>query len=70
MDRYEALKVSCQRMEAALKHLPTNLILAERYINLEKELETITEMAEVLNRKLVTAETNAADLERGIRSLL
>jgi hypothetical protein len=57
-------------MEAALKHLPTNLILAERYINLEKELETITEMAEVLNRKLMTAETNAADLERGIRSLL
>jgi hypothetical protein len=57
-------------MEAALKHLPTNLILAERYINLEKELEVISEMAKDLNRKLMAAETNAVDLERGIRSLL
>lgn len=70
MDRYEALKASCQSMEAALKHLPTNLILAERYINLEKELEAISEMAQDLNRKLMAAETNAASLERGIRSLL
>jgi hypothetical protein len=37
---------------------------------LEKELEAISEMAQDLNRKLMAAETNAASLERGIRSLL
>tara|TARA_B100000767_G_scaffold209016_1_gene195962 strand:- start:1405 stop:1617 length:213 start_codon:yes stop_codon:yes gene_type:complete len=70
MDRFEALKESCQIMEAALKHLPTNLKLAEQYVHLEREVEVISEVARDLGDKLLAAEMQAVELERGIKSLL
>lgn len=70
MDRFEALKESCQIMEAALKHLPTNLKLAEQYLHLEREIEVISEIARDLGDKLQAAEMQAVELERGIKSIL
>tara|TARA_Y100000389_G_C17371998_1_gene469549 strand:+ start:440 stop:652 length:213 start_codon:yes stop_codon:yes gene_type:complete len=70
MDRFEALKESCQIMEAALKHLPTNLKLAEQYVHLEREVEVISEAVRDLGDKLQAAEMQAVQLERGIKSLL
>lgn len=70
MDRFEALKESCQIMEAALKHLPTNLKLAEQYVHLEQEVEVISELVRDIGDKLRAAEMQAIQLERGIKSLL
>ena len=70
MDRFEALKESCQIMEAALKHLPTNLKLAEQYVHLEREVEVISELVRDIGDKLRAAEMQAIQLERGIKSLL
>lgn len=70
MDRFEALKESCQIMETALKHLPTNLKLAEQYVHLEREVEVISELAQDIGDKLRAAEMQAVELERGIKSLL
>jgi hypothetical protein len=57
-------------MEAALKHLPTNLKLAEQYVHLEREIEVISEIARDLGDKLQAVEMQAVELERGIKSIL
>ena len=70
MDRFETLKESCQIMEAALKHLTTNLKLAEQYVHLEQEIEVISEVVRDLGEKIQAAEMQAVELERGIKSIV